>query len=211
MYAIFETGGKQYTAKVGDVLYIEKLNAEVDQTVTFEKVLAVGDDTMTFGTPYVEGMTVSGKVLKNGKAKKIVVMTYRPKKDSKRKMGHRQPYTKVEITAVGTAAEEKPAKKAAAPKAEGEKKPAAKKAAAPKAEGEKKPAAKKAAAPKADGEKKTLPRRLLLPRRRARKSPLPVRLLPRKLRRKVRCNLWLIKKVWVLPRTAVILSPSVWA
>ena len=143
MYAIFETGGKQYTAKVGDVLYIEKLNAEVDQTVTFEKVLAVGDDTMTFGTPYVEGMTVSGKVLKNGKAKKIVVMTYRPKKDSKRKMGHRQPYTKVEITAVGTAAEEKPAKKAAAPKAEGEKKPAAKKAAAPKAEAEKKPAAKK--------------------------------------------------------------------
>ena len=71
MYAIFETGGKQYTAKVGDVLFIEKLNADVDQTVTFEKVLAVGDDTMTFGTPYVEGMTVSGKVLKNGKAKAI--------------------------------------------------------------------------------------------------------------------------------------------
>ena len=154
MYAIFETGGKQYTAKVGDVLFIEKLNAEVDETVTFEKVLAVGDDTVTFGTPYVEGMTVSGKVLKNGKAKKITVMTYRPKKDSKRKMGHRQPYTKVEITAVGTAAEEKPAKKAAAPKAEGEKKPAAKKAAAPKAEGEKKTTAKKTAAPKAEGEKK---------------------------------------------------------
>ena len=159
MYAIFETGGKQYTAKVGDVLFIEKLNAEVDETVTFEKVLAVGDDTVTFGTPYVEGMTVSGKVLKNGKAKKIVVMTYRPKKDSKRKMGHRQPYTKVEITAVGTAAEEKPAKKAAAPKAEGEKKPAAKKAAAPKAEGEKKTTAKKAAAPKAEGEKKPTTRK----------------------------------------------------
>ena len=159
MYAIFETGGKQYTAKVGDVLFIEKLNADVDQTVTFEKVLAVGDDTMTFGTPYVEGMTVSGKVLKNGKAKKITVMTYRPKKDSKRKMGHRQPYTKVEITAVGTAAEEKPAKKAAAPKAEGEKKPAAKKAAAPKAEGEKKTTAKKAAAPKAEGEKKPATRK----------------------------------------------------
>ena len=59
MYAIFETGGKQYTAKVGDVLFIEKLNAEVDETVTFEKVLAVGDDTVTFGTPYVEGMTVA--------------------------------------------------------------------------------------------------------------------------------------------------------
>ena len=154
MYAIFETGGKQYTAKVGDVLFIEKLNANVDETVTFEKVLAVGDAAMTFGTPYVEGVTVSGKVLKNGKGKKITVMTYRPKKDSKRKMGHRQPYTKVEITAVGAVAEEKPAaKKAAAPKAEGEKKPAAKKAAAPKAEGEKKPA-KKAAAPKAEGEKK---------------------------------------------------------
>ena len=155
MYAIFETGGKQYTAKVGDVLFIEKLNADVDQTVTFEKVLAVGDDTMTFGTPYVEGMTVSGKVLKNGKAKKITVMTYRPKKDSKRKMGHRQPYTKVEITAVGAAGEEKPAakkpaaKKAAAPKAEGEKKTTAKKA-APKAEGEKKPATKKTAAKKTE-------------------------------------------------------------
>ena len=164
MYAIFETGGKQYTAKVGDVLYIEKLNAEVDQTVTFEKVLAVGDDTMTFGTPYVEGMTVSGKVLKNGKAKKIVVMTYRPKKDSKRKMGHRQPYTKVEITAVGTAAEEKP-------KAEGEKKPAAKKAAAPKAEGEKKPAAKKAAAPKAEGEKKTTAKKAAAPKAEGEKKP----------------------------------------
>lgn len=155
MYAIFETGGKQYTAKVGDVLFIEKLNAEVDETVTFEKVLAVGDDTMTFGTPYVEGMTVSGKVLKNGKAKKITVMTYRPKKDSKRKMGHRQPYTKVEITAVGAVGEEKPAakkpaaKKAAAPKAEGEKKTTAKKA-APKAEGEKKPATKKTAAKKTE-------------------------------------------------------------
>ena len=171
MYAIFETGGKQYTAKVGDVLYIEKLNAEVDQTVTFEKVLAVGDDTMTFGTPYVEGMTVSGKVLKNGKAKKIVVMTYRPKKDSKRKMGHRQPYTKVEITAVGTATEEKPAKKAAAPKAEGEKKPAAKKAAAPKAEGEKKPAAMKAAAPKAEGEKKTTAKKAAAPKAEGEKKP----------------------------------------
>ena len=171
MYAIFETGGKQYTAKVGDVLFIEKLNADVDQTVTFEKVLAVGDDAMTFGTPYVEGMTVSGKVLKNGKAKKITVMTYRPKKDSKRKMGHRQPYTKVEITAVGTATEEKPAKKAAAPKAEGEKKPAAKKAAAPKAEGEKKPAAKKAAAPKAEGEKKTTAKKAAAPKAEGEKKP----------------------------------------
>ncbi|MBP3465492.1 MAG: 50S ribosomal protein L21 [Angelakisella sp.] len=172
MYAIFETGGKQYTAKVGDVLFIEKLNANVDETVIFEKVLAVGDAAMTFGTPYVEGVTVSGKVLKNGKGKKITVMTYRPKKDSKRKMGHRQPYTKVEITAVGAVAEEKPAaKKAAAPKAEGEKKPATKKAAAPKAEGEKKPAAKKAAAPKAEGEKKPAAKKAAAPKAEGEKKP----------------------------------------
>ena len=179
MYAIFETGGKQYTAKVGDVLFIEKLNAEVDSTVTFEKVLAVGADTMTFGTPYVEGVTVSGKVLKNGKGKKITVLTYRPKKDSKRKMGHRQPYTKVEIVAVGTevapaaAAEEKKpaAKKAAAPKAEGEKKTTAKKAAAPKAEGEKKATAKKAAAPKAEGEKKPAAKKAAAPKAEGEKKP----------------------------------------
>ena len=151
MQAIIVTGGKQYNVKEGDVIYIEKLAAEAEQTVTFDQVLAVVDGADSkFGTPTVAGAKVEAKVLKNGKAKKIVVMTYRPKKDSKRKMGHRQPYTKVEITAVGTAAEEKPAKKAAAPKAEGEKKPAAKKAAAPKAEGEKKPAAKKTAAKKTE-------------------------------------------------------------
>lgn len=162
MYAIFETGGKQYTAKVGDVLFIEKLNVEADETVTFDKVLAVGADTMTFGTPYVEGITVAGKVIKNGKGKKITVLTYRPKKGSMRKMGHRQPYTKVEIVSVGD--------EVAAPKTETAaeapaKKPAAKKATAPKAEGEKKttaakkPAAKKAAAPKAEGEKKAAPKK----------------------------------------------------
>ena len=101
MYAIFETGGKQYTAKVGDVLYIEKLNAEVDQTVTFEKVLAVGDDTMTFGTPYVEGMTVSGKVLKNGKAKKVIVYKYKRKSGYHKKNGHRQLFTEVKIDSIG--------------------------------------------------------------------------------------------------------------
>ena len=192
MYAIFETGGKQYTAKVGDVLFIEKLNAEVDSTVTFDKVLAVGADTMTFGTPYVEGVTVSGKVLKNGKGKKITVLTYRPKKDSKRKMGHRQPYTKVEIVAVGTetapaaAAEvKKPAaKKAAAPKAEGEKKPAAKKAAAPKAEGEKKTTAKKAAAPKAEGEKKTTAKKAAAPKAEGEKKPAAKRTAAKKTEEK---------------------------
>ena len=161
MYAIFETGGKQYTAKVGDVLYIEKLNAEVDQTVTFEKVLAVGDDTMTFGTPYVEGMTVSGKELLLRQNRDVLVG-----------MGLSSEVVDIYCKhLVGTATEEKPAKKAAAPKAEGEKKPAAKKAAAPKAEGEKKPAAKKAAAPKAEGEKKTTAKKAAAPKAEGEKKP----------------------------------------
>lgn len=101
MYAIIETGGKQYKVEAGDVLYIEKLDVEADSEVTFDKVIAVGsDDTIKVGAPYVEGATVSAKAVKNGKAKKIYVFTYKPKKNSKRKMGHRQPYTKVEISAI---------------------------------------------------------------------------------------------------------------
>ncbi len=101
MYAIMQTGGKQYTVKVGDVVYIEKLNAEEETDYTFTEVLSVGEEgNVKFGAPYVEGATVTGKVLKNGKAKKVTVFTYRPKKDYKRKLGHRQPYTKVEITAI---------------------------------------------------------------------------------------------------------------
>ena len=101
MYAVFETGGKQYRAQVGDQLYIEKLDVNADDEVIFDKVLVVGKDKSTaFGAPYVKSAKVTGKVIKNGKSKKITVFTYRPKKDSKRKMGHRQPYTKVEITAI---------------------------------------------------------------------------------------------------------------
>ena len=101
MYAIIETGGKQYRVSEGDILYIEKLDAEADSTVEFDRVMAVGKEHGTvIGAPVVEGAKVSAKVLKNGKAKKITVFTYRAKKDSKRKMGHRQPYTKVEITAI---------------------------------------------------------------------------------------------------------------
>lgn len=101
MYAIFETGGKQYTAQVGDVLFIEKLDVEPDSAVTFDKVLAVGEDAGTvFGAPYIEGAAVAAKAIKNGKGKKVTILTYRSKKDSKRKMGHRQPYTKVEITGI---------------------------------------------------------------------------------------------------------------
>lgn len=101
MYAIIETGGKQYKVAEGDVLYIEKLNVEPESTVTFDKVIAVGkDDGITVGTPVVAGAKVTAKAIKNGKAKKVTVFTYRPKKDSKRKMGHRQPYTKVQIEAI---------------------------------------------------------------------------------------------------------------
>lgn len=101
MYAVIETGGKQYQVKAGDEVFIEKLDAEADETVTFDKVMMIGtDDGATVGAPYVDGATVSAKVLKNGKAKKITVFTYKPKKGEKRKMGHRQPYTKVQIEAI---------------------------------------------------------------------------------------------------------------
>ena len=98
MQAIIVTGGKQYNVKEGDVLFIEKLNVEADQTVTFDKVLAVVDgENSKFGTPVVAGASVAAKVLKNGKGKKITVFKYRPKKDSKSCQGHRQPYTNVQI------------------------------------------------------------------------------------------------------------------
>ncbi len=101
MYAIIETGGKQYRVEQGDVLFIEKLNANTDDVVTFDKVIVVNNEGKTkIGAPYVKGATVTAKVLKNGKAKKITVFTYKPKKDSKRKLGHRQPYTKVQIDAI---------------------------------------------------------------------------------------------------------------
>ena len=101
MYAIIETGGKQYKVQAGDVVFIEKLDAEPEQEITFDKVIAVGkDDGIVVGTPTVEGASVTAKVLKNGKAKKVVVFTYKPKKNEKRKLGHRQPYTKVETSAI---------------------------------------------------------------------------------------------------------------
>ncbi|MBO5448151.1 MAG: 50S ribosomal protein L21 [Ruminococcus sp.] len=101
MYAVIETGGKQYQVKAGDEVFIEKLAAQADESVTFDKVMAVGtDDGIKVGAPYVEGATVSAKVIKNGKAKKISVFTYKPKKGEKTKIGHRQPYTKVVIEAI---------------------------------------------------------------------------------------------------------------
>ena len=100
MYAIIETGGKQYKVQYGDVVFVEKLAAEENDTVTFQVVALGGEDGLKIGNPYVEGASVTGKVLKNGKSKKITVFTYKPKKGEKRKMGHRQPYTKVQIEAV---------------------------------------------------------------------------------------------------------------
>lgn len=100
MYAIIETGGKQYKVSNGDVIYIEKLNAEAEETVKFDKVLAFCDENgVQVGAPTLD-IPVEGKVVKNGKGKKIAVFTYKPKKNEKRKMGHRQPYTKVEIVSI---------------------------------------------------------------------------------------------------------------
>ncbi len=101
MKAVIVTGGKQYTVSEGDVLYIEKLNAEEESVVKFDQVLAVLDgENSKIGAPVVSGAVVEGKVVKNGKGKKIVVFKYKPKKGEKKKMGHRQPYTKVEITKI---------------------------------------------------------------------------------------------------------------
>ena len=101
MKAVIVTGGKQYTVAEGDVLYIEKLNAEAEAAVQFDQVLAVLDgENSKIGAPVVEGAVVEAKVVKNGKGKKIHVLKYKAKKGEKKKIGHRQPYTKVEITKI---------------------------------------------------------------------------------------------------------------
>ena len=98
MKAIIETGGKQYSVNVGDVIYVEKLDAEDGKKVVFDKVLMANG---VVGNPYLSGVSVEGKVIKNGKGKKINIFTYKPNKTSTRKkQGHRQPYTKVEITKI---------------------------------------------------------------------------------------------------------------
>lgn len=102
MYAVIKTGGKQYRVQQGDVIFIEKLDSQAGDTVTFDEVLLVsGDDaTTTIGNPTVAGAKVEGKVLSQVKGRKIVVYKYKAKKNERKKQGHRQPYTKVEITAV---------------------------------------------------------------------------------------------------------------
>ena len=101
MYAVIKTGGKQYRVQQGDVIFVEKIDAQADEAVTFEEVLLVNDGEATkIGTPVVEGAKVEGKVLSQVKAAKIVVYKYKAKKNERKKQGHRQPYTKIEITAI---------------------------------------------------------------------------------------------------------------
>lgn len=98
MYAIIKTGGKQYRVQEGDVIYVERLDGGSEEQVEFNEILAVSDEgKMTVGTPVVEGAKVIGKVVEQGKGKKIIVFKYKPKKDYRKKQGHRQPYTKVMI------------------------------------------------------------------------------------------------------------------
>ncbi|MCF6408655.1 50S ribosomal protein L21 [Pseudalkalibacillus salsuginis] len=97
MYAIIETGGKQFRVQEGQELYIEKVSAEAGDTITFDRILMVGGNDVKVGSPLVDGATVTAKVDKQGRAKKVVVYKFKPKKNYRRKQGHRQPYTKVVI------------------------------------------------------------------------------------------------------------------
>ena len=115
MYAIIETGGKQYRVENGDQIAVEKLGVEDGAKVVFDKVLVVGDGAdIKVGAPYVDGVTVEGNAIETGKGKKVIIFKYKAKKDYRKKQGHRQPYTMVKIESLTGAVP----KKAAAPKAE---------------------------------------------------------------------------------------------
>ena len=113
MYAIIATGGKQYRVSEGDVIYIEKIDAQVDSTVSFDVLLMGNDGDVKIGTPVVEGVKVEGKVVGQIRGEKIVVYKYKAKKNERKKQGHRQPYTKVQVEVIN-------AKAPKAPKAEPE-------------------------------------------------------------------------------------------
>lgn len=101
MYAIIETGGKQYRVQEGDTLFIEKLDTMEGEKINFEKILAFSKEgEVSFGKPYMEGVTVEATVIEQGKGPKVIVYKYKAKKDYRRKQGHRQPYTKVKIEAI---------------------------------------------------------------------------------------------------------------
>ena len=102
MYSIIETGGKQYKVENGDRVVVEKLNVADGEAVVFDKVLVLADEAgVKVGTPYVEGVTVEGTAVETGKGKKVVIFKYKAKKDYRKKQGHRQPYTMVEINSIG--------------------------------------------------------------------------------------------------------------
>ncbi len=100
MYAIVETGGKQLRVAEGETVYVEKIDANEGETITFDNVLLLGGDNLKVGNPTVAGAKVNAKVVKHGKQRKIIVFKYKPKKNYRRKQGHRQPYTKLEITSI---------------------------------------------------------------------------------------------------------------
>ena len=119
MYAVIDTGGKQYRVTEGDVIRVEKLDVEPGKAVTIKEVLVVEkDDNTLIGTPYVSGASVKAEVVENGKAKKVVIYKYKAKKDSKKKQGHRQPYTELQIKSVSVRAPRKKAETAEAEAAE---------------------------------------------------------------------------------------------
>ena len=101
MYAIIQTGGKQYKVEVGNQIMVEKLESDVNAEVSFETLLVADDSGVKVGKPVLSGVVVRGKVLEHGKGKKVVVFKYKPKKDTRTKRGHRQPYTKIEILSIG--------------------------------------------------------------------------------------------------------------
>ncbi len=100
MFAVIETGGKQYKVSEGDEIFVEKLGAEDGAVITFDKVLAVSGESLSVGAPYVSGAKVEATVVKSGRGKKIYVFKYKAKKNEKKKIGHRQAYTKVRITSI---------------------------------------------------------------------------------------------------------------
>ena len=113
MYAIIESCGRQYKVAEGDVVFFEKLDAEEGKKITFDNVILVSEEgKVQVGNPYVKGVKVEGKVVSHGKGKKIIVFKMKPKKNYRRKQGHRQPYTKVEITSIKTATKKTATKKA---------------------------------------------------------------------------------------------------
>ena len=123
MYAIIKTGGKQYRVQQGDEFKVEKLNANVGDTVVFDEVIAVGGDKLVAGTPFVKGYAVTAEVLEHGKNDKVIIFKYKAKKDYRRKNGHRQPYTLVKITDISESGVS--SDKASAPATEASEKPEA--------------------------------------------------------------------------------------